>query len=336
MSAFGLPKMTARREGTKMPTLKTQRKAAGKELTARAGSRPGLDAFISHASVDSLITKRLVRALEADALTTWTDYSAMRFGKLLVPEIHKAIRDARLFVLLWSKSARKSRWVTTEILVAFHRKKFIVPCVLDDTPLPQFLANSAYLDRRREGATLGAQLSRAVRTAPPGPTAATPLVLGRSEIVETLSRTIGLGQSVVLEAVTRDRKRATAANKSVGQALQHLHNIAPNDPMVVNLMAYQLKNTYMLKYWSQIQAGRAPKDRLLARAERNFFDVLCGNPSDESAINGIGTVLFYERELEAAAFFQRHAAALAKRQGSDYQAAKTDLEQTLRYMPQQP
>jgi TIR domain len=293
-------------------------------------------AFISHASADSQTTKRLVRALAADSLTTWTDYSAMRFGKLLVPEIHQAIRDARLFVLLWSKSASKSRWVKMEILVAFHRKKFIVPCVLDATPLPQFLANSAYLDRRREGATLGAQLSRAVRTAPAGPTQAAPLMLGRSEIVDSLSRTIGAGQYAVLEAVKRDRRRAEIANKSVGQALQHLHNMAPEDPLVVNLTAYQQKNTYMLKYWTQIQASRAPKDRLLAQAERNFFDVLFVNPSDESAINGIGTVLFYERELEAAAFFQRRAAALAKRQGSDYQAAKTDLKQTVRYMRQQP
>jgi len=298
-------------------------------------SRPGLDAFISHASADSRTTKSLVRVLEADSLTTWADYSAMRFGKLLVPEIHNAIRDARLFVLLWSKSARKSRWVAMEILVAFHRKKFIVPCVLDDCPLPQFLANSAYLDRRREKATLGAQLSRAVRTAPAGPTKVAPLVRGSSEIVDGLARAIGLGQYAVLEAVVHDRKRAESANNSVDSALQHLHNMAPEDPMVINLTAYQQKNTYTLKYWDQIQAGRAPKDRLLARAEHNFFDVLFTNPSDASAINGIGTVLFYERELEAAAFFQRRAAALAKRQGMDYQAAKADLKQTVSHMRRQ-
>src|SRR5271170_2919585 len=107
--------------GTNMATLKGRRKAPAMKVSARVSRRPGLDAFISHASADSHTTKRLVRALAADSLTTWTDYSAMRFGKLLVPEIHEAIRDARLFVLLWSKSASKSRWVKMEILVAFHR-----------------------------------------------------------------------------------------------------------------------------------------------------------------------------------------------------------------------
>jgi hypothetical protein len=195
-----------------------------KKAAARAIARPTFDAFISHASADALGVKRLVRALEADSLTTWTDYSAVAFGKLLRPE---------------------------------------------------------------------------------------------------------------LQGCTRDRKHAAAGNRSVGTALRHLQDIAPEDPLVLNLTAYQYKNTYMLKYWSQIQAGRAPKDRLLARAERNFFDVLSGNPSDESAINGLGTVLFYERELEAAAFFQRRAAALAKRRGMDYQAAKSDLQQTLQHMRQQ-
>jgi hypothetical protein len=319
-----------------MATLNSLKKAAVKKVPARTGKRRAFDAFISHASIDSLNVRRLVRALEADSLTTWTDYSAVAFGKLLRPDLHQAIRDSRVFVLLWSKSARRSRWVMMEIIVAFHLKKFIVPCVLDDTPLPQFLANSAYLDRRRERATLGAQLSRAIRTAPTGPTKVAPLMVGRSKIVASLSRAIGAGQYAVLEAVKRDRKRAEVANQSVAKALQHLRNIAPEDPIVVNLTAYQYKNTYMLKYWPQIQAGRAPKDRLLVRAERNFFDVLRSNPSDESAINGLGTVLFYERELEAAAFFQRRAAALAKRQGMDYEAARSDLKQTLQHMRQQP
>jgi TIR domain-containing protein len=306
-----------------------------KKAAARAIARPTFDAFISHASADALSVKRLVRALEADSLTTWTDYSAVAFGKLLRPELHQAIRNSRVFVLLWSKGARRSRWVMMEIIVAFHLKKFIIPCVLDDTPLPQFLANAAYLDRGRERTALAAQLSRAIRTASAGPTKVAPLMVGRTKIVDLLSRAIGARQYAVLEAVTRDRKHAAAGNRSVGTALRHLQDIAPEDPLVLNLTAYQYKNTYMLKYWPQIQAGRAPEDRLLARAERNFFDVLSGNPSDESAINGLGTVLFYERELEAAAFFQRRAAALAKRRGMDYQAAKSDLQQTLQHMRQQ-
>jgi hypothetical protein len=88
----------------------------------------------------------------------------------------------------------------------------------------------------------------------------------------------------------------------------------------------------MIKHWEKIQVGRAPRDPLLLRGERYFFDALSVNPRDESAINGIGSILFYERELQAAAFFQRRAIELAKKSGGNYEAAEQDLELTLRFM----
>jgi hypothetical protein len=81
----------------------------------------------------------------------------------------------------------------------------------------------------------------------------------------------------------------------------------------------------MLKHWDAIQAGRPPKDRLLERAERFFFDTLFYNPNECSAINGLGNVLLFERELDAAEFFVRRAIVLARKQGGDYSAAKRDL-----------
>lgn len=56
------------------------------------------------------------------------------------------------------------------------------------------------------------------------------------------------------------------------------------------------------------------------------------NPKDEGAINGIGTILFYERELAAAAFFQRRAIAHAKPRGGGCQLAEKDLRLTLRFI----
>jgi hypothetical protein len=38
----------------------------------------------------------------------------------------------------------------------------------------------------------------------------------------------------------------------------------------------------MIKHWDAIQVGRAPKDQLLDRAERYFFESLCVGPYDES------------------------------------------------------
>ena len=53
-----------------------------------------------------------------------------------------------------------------EILTALHSIRFIIPCVLDRTPLPQFLQNAAYLDRRRDRAEIGEKFCRAIRAAP--------------------------------------------------------------------------------------------------------------------------------------------------------------------------
>jgi hypothetical protein len=44
-----------------------------------------------------------------------------------------------------------------------------------------------------------------------------------------------------------------------------------------------------------------------------FFEGLCVNPYDESAVNGLGSILVYERELDAAEFFQRRSIDLCLR-----------------------
>ena len=67
----------------------------------------------------------------------------------------------------------------------------------------------------------------------------------------------------------------------------------------------------------------------MARAERCFFQSLCVNPLDPSALNGIGSILMFERELDAAEFFQRRAISSAKREGYGYPEAEIDLKTIL-------
>ena len=95
--------------------------------------------------------------------------------------------------------------------------------------------------------------------------------------------------------------------------------------MILNLAGYHRKNAYMLKHWDAIQAGRPPKDPLLRRAEQFFFEALFVTPTDYSALNGLGSILILERELEAAEFFVRRAIALAKKKKIAYSDAEHDL-----------
>jgi len=103
------------------------------------------------------------------------------------------------------------------------------------------------------------------------------------------------------------------------------------EPMVLNLAGYHYKNAYLLKHWAATQAGRPPKDRLVERAECFFFEALFVNPNDYSGLNGLGSVLTFERELEAAEFFIRRAIALVEQDGIDYAPAKHDLATILAF-----
>jgi len=302
-----------------------ERKAAAMK-TATSNQKHTYDAFLSHASQDALVATNLEELLRATGLTPWIDHADLAFGSLLRESLQMAIKQSRVLVLLWSEAASKSRWVMAEMFTAFHFDRFIIPYVLDATPLPQFLANSAYLSLRRDHADIAARLSRAIRSAANMANTPAPLLNSRTILVESLVNGIGAAQIAVLQAMTEDFQKAEEANKSVEDALNSLREMAPLDLMTLNLSGYQCKNNYMFKYWDAIQVGRAPKDALLHEAERYFFEALCVDPFDPSALNGLGSVLMFERELDAAEFFQRRAIEIAKRQGGNYEAAQHDLD----------
>jgi hypothetical protein len=66
---------------------------------------------------------------------------------------------------------------------------------------------------------------------------------------------------------------------------------------------------------------------LLMEAECLFFETLFVNPIDYFALNGLGSILCFERELDAAEFFCRKAITLAKEQDEvGYSAAIQDLQ----------
>src|SRR4030095_2926479 len=94
------------------------------------------------------------------------------------------------------------------------------------------------------------------------------------------------------------------------------------------------KNAYMLEHWDAIQAGRAPRDPLLDRSERRFFETLSIDPADPSALNGLGSILLFQRDLDASEFFIRAAIAAAKRRGrATYSDAERDLALVKRFRP---
>ena len=289
-------------------------------------------AFISHSSADLRFAMRVDKTLKDDGVLVWLDRSEIHAGALLRNELQTAIQDSSVLVLLWSKHAAKSRWVAAELLTAFHHDQFIVPCVLDKVRLPQFLQNTVYLDLQRGEAGVLERVCSAVRDAPNNANPLVPIMNSQSYELEQAIQALARAQMEVMNQLGRgDLGKAKKIQALADEAMRKAEKAWRFDSTILNLGGYHRKNEYTVKHWDAIQAGRPPKDSVLVRAERFFFDTLFVDPTNYSALNGLGSILIYERDLDAAEFFIRRAISIAERDNVDYPEAKHDLEMILRY-----
>lgn len=289
-----------------------------------------MDVFISHASAEIAVAKRMTRALEKDGLAVWLDDSDIRAGVLLRDQLAASIGDAKAFVILWSKAAARSRWVAAELLTAFHLDRPIIPCSHDDARLPQFMRNLLRIDVSGKTRGWPKLLVRAVREAPGH--AFQPIVMKSQEPkLRQTATSLGLDQVLVpMALVARRPKEARKYHDKLDRSLAAARRRWPHDSDLLNIAAYHAKDAYMLKHWERIQAGQQPPDRLLQRAERMFFQTLFVDPCDADALNGLASILILEHELEAARFFNARAIEVSERAGLDYSAAKRDRD-TIEY-----
>jgi len=283
-------------------------------------------AFISHSSANQNMAKAVEKALADHGIQSWLDSSDIRVGTLLRAELQDAIAGARVLVLLWSKPAARSRWVAAELLTAFHLNRFVIPCMLDAIPPPFFLQNTLVVHLRPRAQDWIDPLVRAVANAPKSANRIPGVLSSQGqELLEAIQEAADVQSKVLDLAGNREIEKALELQGYFDTFFSVVRKAWPLEPMILNLAGYNEKNRYMLKHWDAIQAGRPPKNRLLERAERYFFEALFANPNDYSALNGLGSILIFARDLDAAKFFIRRAIVLAKRQGVDYQEAKADL-----------
>jgi hypothetical protein len=288
--------------------------------------RARMDAFISHSSHEAALAARIESRLQDKRITVWLDRSEIRLGQLLRTELQSAIRDSRVVVLVWSKAAAGSRWVAAEILTAFHLNRFVIACVTDKAALPYFLQTTIYLNLRARKGDWVDTLRRAIREAPAAANAL-PAAAGfeTPELTATIAK-LGAGQQAFSDRLDRnDTAGAKAWQARLDPTMKAALRKWPLEAMIQNLAGYHYKNAYQLKHWTALLAGRPPDDRLLERAERRFYASLFVNPRDYTALNGLGSILYHRRDLDAAEFFIRRALQLARKAGTPYPAAERDL-----------
>lgn len=305
-------------------------------MSKTADAKEGWDIFISHSSKNKPVAARMEKGLEKAGVKPWVDHANLRAGGLLLDDLQHALAASAKLALLWSKPASESRYVSAEWQAAFHMEKEVIPCLLDDTPLPPFLLRYLNCDFRQSfqiGLTklikaVGGRLvvtrnkaaKKAAKKAPkPGG--------GISRIREELTNKIVEGQNNLLLALQNGLLPIAdliqnQIDPDVSLAVRHY----PKDPMLLNLAGYHNKNAYMIKHWQEVQGGQSPPDKLLEQAEKMFFSALSVRPDDESALNGLGSVLIMRGDLDAAEFFVRQALDKARKDNQPYAAAEHDLK----------
>src|SRR4030095_10886064 len=282
-----------------------------------------MNVFISHSSKEATIALQIEKELKKHGLQVWLDKSSIRLGVLLRNELQSAIKNSRVVVLLWSRAASRSRWVKAEIMTAFHLKRFILLYRCDNTNPPYFLQNTVYRDLQQRNADWAKELYRNIIQAPRTANIVPAFVASQNIKLQKAINTINIKQHELFDDLDKGNlKQAKKLQKLLDNYIKTAIKTWPYDSTILNLAGYHCKNAYMLKFDAQIQAGQPPQNILLEKAESFFFDSLFVNPYDYTSLNGLGSILFYERDLEAAEFFVNRAISLSRKDGVNYHEAK--------------
>jgi hypothetical protein len=122
--------------------------------------------FLSYSRKDASLVDQLEAALRAHGHTVWRDVESIRGGANWPKAMGEAIAAHDFVVLAWSQHTATSHFVEFEWSTAVALRKTIVPCLLDDTPLPPSLAAKNGIPFQDFGRGLSALLQAVQQPAP--------------------------------------------------------------------------------------------------------------------------------------------------------------------------
>lgn len=93
------------------------------------------DVFISYSSNNNQIAQAVCHALEEAKIRCWIAPRNIRPGADYADCIDSAIHSCKVFILIFSESAQLSKWVKSELNIAFDSNKTIIPFRIDPTSL---------------------------------------------------------------------------------------------------------------------------------------------------------------------------------------------------------
>lgn len=111
------------------------------------------DVFLSHSHKDKPVVHELAERLKCDGARVWLDEWEISPGDMIGLKIEEALEKSRCLVLVLSKHAITSDWVTLERHTAVfrdpvNRQRRLIPVRLDDVEIGDMLSQFAYVDWR--------------------------------------------------------------------------------------------------------------------------------------------------------------------------------------------
>lgn len=138
-----------------MTVKQARRKCHDRQSGDRSRRRRTVGVFISYASADDAYAKLLAKDLSLRGIAPWYDQWDSTVGAPVASMLQDAIRSHPWFLVLFTKNTLKSTWVIREIKVARtlqqkHGTPAIIPCLFEDTELPQWVREISFADFRKD------------------------------------------------------------------------------------------------------------------------------------------------------------------------------------------
>jgi len=125
--------------------------AEGKKERRHLEAKDQRVAFLSHSSADKPFIRQLAADLTANGIGVWLDEQRIRVGDSIPEKIAQGLAESDYFLIGISHKSAESAWVQKELNNALmsemqRRNVHILPLRLDDSPMPQIIAEKKYAD----------------------------------------------------------------------------------------------------------------------------------------------------------------------------------------------
>jgi 5'-deoxynucleotidase YfbR-like HD superfamily hydrolase len=123
--------------------------------------------FLSHSSANKTFVKRVKTSLEQYKIKTWLDEANIKPGESITESLQKGLNECDVLLLFLTPHSVQSGWVRSEWQSRFAvqvstRKVKVLPLLIEDCDIPEFLKDIKYIDFRTDYDTGIAQLLSAL------------------------------------------------------------------------------------------------------------------------------------------------------------------------------